>query len=88
MLPYIIGIVVGAILIFFKNKYSNAMALLKNLTIKEELLDKTAEQLKNNAEIDSIKKQIEELHNKTKEGKISNEELAKWLNDYFNGDPK
>jgi len=88
MLPYIIGIVVGAILIFFKNKYSNAMALLKNLATKEKLLEKTEEQLKNNVEMENIKKQIQELHSKTKEGTISNEELAKWLNDYFNGNPK
>ncbi len=88
MLPYIIGIVVGAILVFFKNKYTNAMVLLKNLLTKEQLLDKDAEKLKNDNEIDKVKKEIQELHNKYREGKVSDEDLAKWFNDYFDTDIK
>lgn len=70
---------------FFKTKYSAGQALLKNLDVKETLLKKTEEQQKNSVVIDSLKKQIDDLHSQHKEGNITDEELANWLNDFFNG---
>lgn len=88
MTPYIVGIVIGALLIYFKNNYTNALGLLKNLKVKEEILDKSKEQMDNNLELGKLQNQVEELNKQIKEGKLSDEELAKWFLDSFNDDNK
>lgn len=62
-MQWLVGIIMGlvSLLIYKSNKLSDAQGLAKNQKVKQKLLDKDKEQLKNDAKIDELNKQLEDL---------------------------